>query len=333
MNDNKIEEWASDPEAWRDGPERLEPTSTHLEAAMEWLIRLREAEQSTNRAFEDWKQSHPANEFAFAEVEAMFAASARPSQDAVQHYHRHWRPIRRNRFWRLAGLSMAASITALLALPSLEDLRFIGVNARTEAGETRTIKLADGSRVMLNSASAIDFDVTPEHRSVRLLRGEAFFEVAKNPSRPFTVQAGNASVRVLGTKFNIRLDDDQTVVSVTEGRVRTGAVSYPERAVILQTGQEALVTSRRIQMRALNEFVSSAWRRHEITFQQAPLRSVVEELNRYRRAPIYIVNQSLVNQRVTGIFSTDDPDEALHILRDNLGIAAINLPTGQTLLY
>jgi transmembrane sensor len=333
MNDNRNLETAMDPEAWRDGPEQFEPSSAHYEAAMEWLVQLRDADQATSRAFEEWKRANPAHEFAFAEIEAMFTVTSRPSQDAVQHYHRHWRPVRRNPLWRYAGIGIAASIVALLISPFADDLRFIGADATTRAGEMRAVMLSDGSRVTLNSASVMDVDITSDHRGVRLLRGEAYFEVAKNPAKPFTVQAGKASVRVLGTKFNIRLDDDQTVVSVNEGRVRTASVGDPGGAVVLQAGQEAMVTNSRVQMRDLNDFVTSAWRRHEMTFQQVPLRLVVQQINRYRRAPIYIVNQALVNHRVTGIFSTQDSDETLRILRESLGIEAVTLPTGQTLLY
>ncbi|WEK45197.1 MAG: FecR domain-containing protein [Candidatus Andeanibacterium colombiense] len=329
------------PDEWRDGPERFEPTRAQYEAATEWLVRLRETEQSTNRAFEEWKAKDPAHEFAFAEAEAMFAASARPSQDAAQHYHRHWRPlwrpywrqVRRQRMWRYAGLAIAASLVLFLALPMFAALRYLGADAATGAGETRVLRLADGSRVTLNSASAIDLDLTPTHRHVRLIGGEAYFEVAKDPAHPFTVDAGNAAVRVLGTRFNIRMDGDQSVVSVTEGRVRTAAARRPDGAIVLTAGQEALVSARGVQRRAMNAFVASAWRRHEIAFQQAPLRAVVDELDRYRRAPIYIANQALVNHRVTGIFATDDPEEAVRILKENLGFESVTLPTGQTFLY
>lgn len=327
-------DWGAD---WRAGPEAFEPGRAQYEAAIEWLIRLREAEQATSRAFEEWLAKEPANAFAFAEVEAMFAASARPSQDAAQHYHRHWKPrchsVRRQRLWRYMGVAIATSLLLFFALPMFGALRYFGADAATGPGEMRVLRLADGSQVTLNSDSAIDLDFTPTHRRLRLLGGEAYFEVAKDPAHPFSVDAGDAAVRVLGTKFNIRMDSDQSIVSVTEGCVRTASARHQANAIVLTAGQEALVNGQRVQRREMNAFVSSAWRRHEIAFQQAPLRTVVDEINRYRRAPIYISNRALVNHRVTGIFATDDPDEAVRILEENLGIESVTLPTGQTFLY
>jgi transmembrane sensor len=231
------------------------------------------------------------------------------------------------------GLGIAASLALFLVLPELDGIQYLTADARTRAGEMRTIRLSDGSRVTLNTASAIDTDITPTRRGMRLLRGEAYFEVAKNPAKPFTVDTGSASVRVLGTKFNVRMDDEQNIVSVTEGRVRTASTARPESAIVLTAGQEALVGRNGVQLRAANSFLSGAWRQHEIAFQQTPLRAVVQELNRYRSRSIYIVNSALVNRRVTGIFSTDNPEEALRILEENLGVEATTLPTGQAFLY
>jgi transmembrane sensor len=330
MSKHEIDPCDSD---WRKGPEQFEPTTAQYERAMEWYIKLRDSDQRSTSAFEDWKRADLTHEFAYSEVVAMFAATTRPSRRAMHHYHRHWRPVRNNRFWRYAGFAIAASIALLVASPAIDTLRYMGADAATRPGEMKTVRLSDGSRITLNSASAIDVSMRPDHRAIRLLRGEAYFDVAKNPHRPFTVDAGKAAVQVLGTKFNIRMNPDQSIVSVTEGRVRTVSAGMPDKPIILVGGQEAMVSEDSIQLRPMDTYATDAWRRHVITFQLTPLRTVVQELNRYRSHNIYIANQSLVNLRVTGIFSTDKPSDALKALEANLGLASFTLPTGQTFLY
>src|SRR5262249_5867202 len=129
------------------------------DAAMDWLLRLRERDLTTCREFEAWKASDPGNEFAFAEVEALFADSTKAAKKANYFFDGRERPGRWMRRWRMAGAAMAAGIALFLALPYMPDLRYSGAEAVAKTGEVRSFVLSDGTRVTLNTASAFDADV------------------------------------------------------------------------------------------------------------------------------------------------------------------------------
>ena len=168
---------------------------------------------------------------------------------------------------------------------------------------------------------------------MRLRGGEAYFEVAKDPARPFLVPAGTADIRVLGTKFNIRIDADQSRIAVTEGHVRVALAADPSKTVDLVRGEEALADAAGLQKQVADTYEATAWQRRQLLFSYVPLRLVVRDLNRYRSAKIYIASGALADNVVSGVFRTDDPDGAVRIMERTMGISSLTLPTGQTILY
>ncbi len=132
------------------------------------------------------------------------------------------RPERKSTVTRWASVAAAAALLAVLS-PQIA-LRW-QADHMTAIGEQRTLTLEDGSTVRLAPGSAIGVDYANGHRHVRLLSGEAYFEVMRDPSRPFEVTAQTAKVTVLGTGFNVRMSEDGADVAVRHGRVR---VDYPD---------------------------------------------------------------------------------------------------------
>jgi transmembrane sensor len=340
MRYDRLDAYPPLPGDWRQGVEQYAPTAAQLEAAMTWLLKLREQDLASSPAFEAWQAEHPAHGFAAAEAKAVFAAMAKPAKDAVLHYHRPRRygSKRLPRARRIARTRFAvAASVAILAMLRLTDVtqwaRDLGADAVTAAGESKPVTLADGSRITLNSRSALDIDVRADGRQATLRHGEAYFEIAKDPTRPFTITAGEARVSVVGTHFNIRMDREQTFVSVTEGRVRVYPTARPDAAVLLEAGQQALIEHGGAQTQAIDPFEVIAWRRGEILAYKTPLRTVVRELNRYRAPLIYIVNGALADRTVTGLFKIDDSNAAVTTIERTLGVESITLPTGQVILY
>jgi transmembrane sensor len=329
MTDNRLKKIMEKPHDARARLEDFEPSEAALRSAKDWLIRLREQDLVTSKAFEAWLDANPEHVYAFAEIEKLFNESAVPARNAVYFPQR-----RRLRLpWRIPLAAMAACAVGLLAAPHLYMLRFITADAVAMAGSTREVRLADGTHVTLNSRSAIRTDLEPGSRHVDLLDGEAFFDVAHDAARPFIVAAGDARIRVLGTQFNVRMEGDQVIVSVTRGLVRVSPVDQPSRALNLHAGEEAVVNDMRSQARVFDPLVTNAWREKQVIFVQTPLRTVVRELNRYRSAPIILINTSLANKNVTAALSTDEPDAAVHIIDRLIGSESVNLITGHTLLY
>jgi transmembrane sensor len=318
------------PGDWREGLARLEPSEAQYEAAAQWLGELRERDETSSIAFERWRAEHPAHAFAYAEVESLFHMSARPARRTARFQRIGMARVRQRGRWPLVAGIVAVAAALLLALPYIPTPLYWGADAVTGAGVMRTVRLADGTRVMMNTRSALNADIGKTERHVSLLGGEAYFEVAKDKARPFTIVAGDARIRVVGTKFNVHMNDGQVGVFVTEGVVR---VTSRAQTIQLRAGQGALVEHGAVQALPETPFSEGLWRRKKIVFWQAPLRLVKRELNRYRAAPIYILNDSLGDNTVTGVFSTDDPDGAVKIIQRTLGAESVTLPTGQTFLY
>jgi transmembrane sensor len=312
--------------------DRFDPADLHYREALNWLLRLREREVVPCPEFEDWKARDPDHELAFAEMEALFNSSARAAHEAEYFFDPKSRTRRITRRWIQGGLALAASWVLFLALPPIPPLRYLRADAATGTGDVRTVRLQDGSQVTLNTRSAMDVKFDSHGRGAELLGGEAYFEIARDSTRPFQIQAGNAHVRVLGTKFNIYIEDDQTKIVVTHGRVEINSTKHPNDVAYLTEGQAAYVTASGIT-RQEGTKADTAWRNKKILFSYTPLRKVVHDLNRYRSAPIYIANGALGNSIVTGIFRTDDPEDSIRIIRRTLGIKSLTLPTGHTFLY
>ncbi len=203
-------------------------------------------------------------------------------------------------------------------------------------GERTPLQMEDGSRIVLNTASALSVDYDAQTRRVRLLKGEAWFDVDSGDARPFIVTAGAGEIRVTGTRFNVELRDDKTIVSLDKGAVelrRLGASDSPPR--ILAPGQQAEISGQGIISApvAFNRTTIHAWQRGQFVFYDTPLADVVDALNRYRDGHIFILDSSLAALRVSGVFSTTDPDAALNIITRTLPVRQSRVTDSLVLLH
>ena len=195
----------------------------------------------------------------------------------------------------------------------------------TEIGETRLLSLEDGSRISLNTDTAIAVHYSQKERRITLLRGEAYFDVAKNPERPFIVEDGALTAKALGTHYSVRTGNGALPqeVQVEKGRVEvtTGgeiAVLTPGEAVTLG-GDGRLVRARK------DVANSMAWREGKLVFSGQPLREVLDVLSQYRRGRIVILDEAAARQHVSGIFDLKDTDQALTILEESLPVSISRL--------
>ncbi|GGF63809.1 sensor [Azorhizobium oxalatiphilum] len=316
---------------------------TALEAAADWYVR-RDAgplDPREEAQFQDWLMT-AANRIAFEEISGTWidlGLIPRPAVEAVaandagrvvplRAIQRRPMPIRR---WTFAAAAAAVAVFVVghaLDLP----LRF-EADAMTATGEIRTLRLDDGSSVELNTASALAIDYSPSERRIRLLRGEAVFTVAKDSARPFVVEAASGTAVARGTVFAVGKDGDGATVTVLESRV---GVSYPASAgaVELSPG-EAVAYSRRglDNVRAVDADTRTAWRRGKLVFVDRPLGEVIAELNRYYAGRIQIIDDSISNKSVSGVFDIRDPARALHAVEEALGLHSTSLTSYLVLLH
>ena len=302
--------------------------------AADWLGR-RDAGLSPEDAagFEAWLARDPAHFAAVAEVEAAWARVNRTREDgsaaAILARVAELDRIRRRRRSRWAGLAGAA-VAAVAVLLVVGRLTWM---APVPAVETIVLRpelqvLADGSRVELNAGAEIAVDFTMERRGVRLLRGEALFTVAKNPARPFVVTAGAVEVTAVGTAFTVRHQTDAVGVLVTDGRVTVAQVVAPSETsppvVSVGAGEQVVVSTNQAPVAARLEpeaiAAALAWRGMRVEFSGTSLGEAVALFNRQNRVQLGFADESLAEQKVSGIFWADDPEGFVRLLGGSFGI-------------
>jgi transmembrane sensor len=255
------------------------------------------------------------------------------------------KPVRRRPSgrWFLAAAAVAAC--ALLSVGSLLNWGqrpleqpaapdgIAAVNFETRHGEQLTQRLADNSVLHLNTDSAVSIRYSSSERLVMLKSGQADFEVAHEAVRAFRVQAGPAEVIDLGTKFDVRLDEGSTVVTVVEGRVAVGlsrsSENHSPRIIQLNADQQVRVANGALPATAetVDAKRTTAWLHRQIAFDNEPLERVAAEYNRYTAKPIEIATPALRNLRISGVFATDDTDAFVAFLRSLKGVRVEVTPT------
>ncbi|HEV7326698.1 MAG TPA: FecR family protein [Bosea sp. (in: a-proteobacteria)] len=296
----------------------------HEEAA-DWLLRNREAGQpaAEQAAFRHWLADvENARAYRAAELlmgEARNAIASDPALRALE-------VSRPSRARPVAGLVLAAVLAsgAFLALDGPMRLR---ADAMSGSGEMPVITLADGSTLQLNASSAVAFDYTVERRTVRLLRGQAYFEVARDPARPFTVEADAARVTALGTAFDVRLGEERTDVTVTHSAVLAAFADTRQAPLRVSQGEQAELdhTTGQGVLRSSDAVTALAWRRGQLVVDNAPLAFVVEEMNRHFAGRIVIASRELSRRRVSGTLLVADTQASLGYLEQALRLTVNKL--------
>lgn len=306
------------------------------EQALQWFVRLRdgEADAAARRGFDAWLAASGDHARAWAELEGLWtdldrlappkaAEAAPPIHATASARPRRWRQVA---FALAASLVLAVGIVGILAQPG----RF--ADFRTAAGERRTIALADGSQVELAPASAIDVDLAGSRRMIRLVSGQAFFTVAKDAARPFSVAARGGTVTALGTAFDVKLGLGSSVaVAVDESRVKvelSGAVG-----VVVGQGEGVGYEGETISQPApLDPGEIGDWRRGRLVFHDVRLAEAVADLERYGGGRIGILSREAGKRRVTAVLDARDPAKGLDMLAGGLGLRVVRPFAWLTLL-
>lgn len=295
------------------------PTADELfDEASAWYFRLQaeDVTPSELQAFAIWLERGDAQHAAWQEVQAMLDGLHEPARVVRRAEQAAWRqPARR---WACAAAVLLAVGLTVQNTPWLDRMR---ADYATGTGESRSIELADGSRLQLNTDSAIQVRMSAGERQVRLLRGEGFFEVAKDPARPFVVQSGDGWVKVVGTRFSVARRDAQTHVQVAQGKVQVSSGSGIP--VYLEPGRAVEYQDKRLaEVHGFDAASGFAWRQRQLVFRQQPLSDVVSELNRYWPGKTLILGDALRNRVVSGVFEIDKPDAVIKALEHTLNLRA-----------
>ena len=298
------------------------------------LLRGGGATAADRQEIEAWRSRDPANEDAWQRIAAIWHGGAEAAADPQVIAMRESALARKPKPYLSQGwrpYALAASLVAVLgstlwiagpqmgpftkAPPQIADGGTIPWKpaARTDLGQRVTITLADRSTVTVNTESAISTALSPTARRVRLDRGEALFKVAKDPGAPFTVSAGDVTVTALGTEFAVREAGPETVVTLVEGSVRVEARSSGV-VQVLKPGTQLRARGGAFELADVNARAATSWTTGTLDFSQAPLQTVVGELNRYSARRIVLGDSALASVPVTGVFPTGDQDRFVGML-------------------
>ncbi|WP_241116584.1 FecR family protein [Achromobacter xylosoxidans] len=297
------------------------PAETLERQAMAWLRRLtsNEATAAELREFEQWVGAHPAHRAAYRKAKAIWDA-LKPSTGQVAQAHpglvaRYERAQRSRLRTRRAMLGLGAVTAASAGLavvypplglwPSPAEW---GADYRTEAGEQRTLALAQGLDVTLNTRTSVRQE-TMDGRLVGLdlLAGETAIDVAGN--HRFSVRAGVGRSMIDSGRLEVRYLDGMVCVTCLAGAVK---VEHPTASQQLAAGEQTRYDDRAIGgIAQVDPKVVSAWRRGLLIFNQTRLADAIAEINRYRPGRVVLANDAMRDQRVSGNFYTSAPDQAI----------------------
>jgi transmembrane sensor len=283
--------------------------------ATAWLVHLDdEPDNDALRVrFIDWLATSPAHIEAWEETARvsalMSAAGASSPSPAVRVLKAPARSRKMSSARRLATLAIAACF-AWLMIPNLSI--YLRSDAITRAGELRVMKLADGSTVHLAPTSAIAFDDDGKRRTLTLLRGEAWFDVAHDKTRPFTVIVGDSTVTVLGTAFSVRRKSVGVDVAVEQGHVAvTGPSGGRSTRVELVAGQALSLGQGQASRTMIRTDRVASWRQGVAIVDDQPISDVIAHIRPWYNGYIVTRGAGLNGRHVSGVYNLRDPDRAL----------------------
>jgi transmembrane sensor len=203
----------------------------------------------------------------------------------------------------------------------------------TAPGKQLTVVLNDGSRLTLNTDTAIAVDFSDKQRHIELLRGEAYFQVFPDKNRPFIVSNGAANARAVGTAFSVRESGDDMRVIVSEGTVEVSAGKADAPALVHINQQVDYQQGRIGPVMSSDILETLAWQRGQLIFKRQPLSRVIKEVNRYRSGQIMLINPKLKERVVSGVFDTADPNAVVDGIKATLKVSSVSLSKQLVLLY
>ncbi|MGB1403868.1 MAG: FecR family protein [Porticoccaceae bacterium] len=309
--------------------------------AAEWFTLVQSAQMSATQRQElhDWLLEHPDHKQAYRQIELVWQSLGELSDTAEgSALRRSVEPLSARLMSYIA--TPVAMIKSLVAAPKYaaaftavcvavgvlllsEPTAPIITHYSTEAGELRTITLADSSEITLSAKSQISTRISDTERSVDLVSGEAFFDIAKDRQKPFFVTVNNVSVEVVGTQFNVQKVRDAVSVAVVEGVVNVFAEDGLMAAIpdaVLTAGQKVVKASGQAFDAVINVPNSDlgAWRMGRLIYTDIALADIVADAGRYFDGKIVLQSQDLADVKVTMTLRTDQVSELPQMLAKTL---------------
>ncbi|MBV2146990.1 FecR domain-containing protein [Sphingobium sp. AS12] len=286
----------------------------------------------------EWVEADPSHAVAFARAEAAWEAAERLKSAAADVTLPPMAQIvseeQQRRLSRNIMVAAAVAVMLFIVAAIVTVRTFSGVERfQTGIGQIRDIALEDGSTLHLNSDSEAEVRFTDNGRKIRIVKGEASFDVARDPERPFDVEARSAVIRAVGTAFNVRMRPSIVELTVTHGTVTVHSGDNVQKRV--SAGSGAVIQPRTIALTRLDPKLvgqRTAWREQMVELDGETIEQATGEFNRYRAAPILIGDTRVSALRIGGRFRISDSREFLSALQLSLPIRAVTGEDGSVML-
>ena len=291
--------------------------------AIEWLARLR-ADDLPERelgAFAEWLAASSEHKAAFDEACDLWELSAQALEEMP--VIAEPQVLKAKPYSALQPFSVAASFLVVCALLLLQLQAPV---FSTSKGEHRRVVLEDGSIAFLNTNTAIEVHYEANERRIELQRGEAWFDVKTDATRPFRVIGDFATATALGTAFTVRDTDSFTRVTVTEGRVQVDADptitlnSTDQTRFELKPEDSLLMNAIEAQLSSVNLDVAQAWKSGQLIYKDVTLETLVADLNRYMPVTLSINDSDLAASKLSAVIEVDDHQAMLDALSQVLPV-------------
>lgn len=307
----------------------------HVERhAAVWVARLENGELTAEQQaeFDSWLHAAPEHALVLAryrELHASLAAQIPVLMDATEVNAVVAQASRLHRFRRAM---VPALVTAAALAFAAVTWWMMPTQIETASRERRAVVLEDGSRIELNARTSVEVMLGRSVRRVKLLHGEAMFQVARDPAKPFIVETPQGAVRVTGTVFNVREGGGAAVeVTLLEGSVQLTAAQQPEHPVVLAVHEQGVIAGESIARRTLTPDDAqnvTAWRTGQAAFTALPVREALARFAAYHPGVI-TVDESAAAFRVGGRYSLDDLAGFLAALEQALPVSVLRGEAGR----
>lgn len=308
--------------------------------AERWYARLKapDCTASERAEFQRWRavQEHGV---AYAATEKLWHSlgqlAGRPDLEQLSRQILADTAERPRRSWH--RLAIAASVLIVLlgggVFLTIQNRQTPAVVYATQSGERSTIKLADGSQLVLNFATELDVRIDRKTRRVTLRKGEALFTVARDDRRPFKVSVRDGEVTALGTRFQVRNEAKYVAVTLLEGRVAVDRPKTKEYAE-LKPGDQISFTEAALEMRrrTVDPEVVASWTTGRLLFRSTPLSEALAEVNRYAATQIRLADPALSDLPISGTFEIGDGLSVASALEALIPVQVVKKSEGEVLL-
>jgi transmembrane sensor len=302
------------------------PTPAMIRRAALWAAEFDAGDLSTEtrRAYESWCDADPRH---LALIERMrrfdtdFEQLDSVEKVAVEQAVRT--PVHRRRRAGAALLAVALVLAGGMGASRSFMVRDYLADVRTPVGTQRTLAMADGSRLVVDTASSVDLRDGARSRGVTLFRGQVMVEVAPDRTRPFVVETRSGTATALGTAYSVRQMDRAMIVTVLHSRVRVCPAKAQDDAacMIFSAGQSGAATENGVRrLPDVNVEQAAVWTKGWLEADDRPLVDILVELNRYRASPVQFSASDLHDLRVTGSYPLTDSDRAIRAMADSNGL-------------